>query len=99
MDLVKRFPAQEGSTFPEYCLSVDFFHAMEGIINNVAVDYSKRNQQDRFIKGMDHADEIWNAVEEARDSNIKRKKERFLGAQFRNSVGTLQDQIVKMKKS
>ena len=99
MDLIKRFPAQEGSTFPEYCLRVDFFHAMEGIIDNVEVDYSKTNPQNRFIKGMDYSEEIWSAVEEARDSNIKRKKERFLGAQFRNSVGTLQDQIVKSAKS
>ena len=65
MDLVKRFPAQEGSSFPEYCLRVDFFHAMEGIILDVSVNYSKKNAQDRFIKGIDYAAEIWNAVEEA----------------------------------
>ena len=87
LDLIPRHPIQDGSTYHAYCRAVDFFHQMNGLIRDKDVNIHSKEEHTIFVAGLDRGSEIKDIIKEALDSNNAKKRDKFTGVQFRNSVG------------
>ena len=88
LKLVPRHPSQDSSTYHAYCRKVDFFRQMNGLIRDIDVDIHSSEEHTIFIAGLDRGSDIADIIQEALDSNNEKKRNKYKGVQFRNSVGT-----------
>jgi len=98
VDLISRFPSQDGGSYHHYCRHVDFYYIMNGFIDNVKVEVERENEQDRFIKGLTYnSRQILEEVKEARESLNTNRRDKYTGAQFQSSIGQLVEKYSKGK--